>query len=75
MGDGADDALDMAINEMIEDSYDLTWREGFSRHYRIPKKVCRYCGKGGLHWEIKEKGWRLCNNGNEPHECLLYKRG
>jgi hypothetical protein len=31
--------------------------------------TCKYCGEDYLHWEDTEKGWRLYNEHDEPHEC------
>ena len=74
MGDMADYYLDLAIDEMIEDSYDLTWR-GEDPPLGSPptKKTCRYCGERGLHWLSKDGiNWRLVNDGKELHRCLMY---
>ena len=30
---------------------------------------CRYCGKGGLHWEDDDGAWILCKSNGEIHKC------
>ena len=39
-------------------------------------KRCRYCGEGGLHWDLtNERRYRLANSSGVWHTCRAYPRG
>lgn len=33
-------------------------------------KICKYCRKGGFHWEELPEGWRLVSAKGEIHKCF-----
>lgn len=83
MGDFADmalsDAMDMddlrfdyLMGDMSDrDAYEhgiLDEWGGFGGSYIPQVKMCKYCGKGGLHWMMTKSGWRLAD-GSGVHSC------
>jgi len=34
---------------------------------------CKFCDEYPLYWEKIESGWRLFNEGGEPHTCEEFK--
>lgn len=89
MGMHADDYLNDTIDEEcvrldfiegrmnIIDAYDRgIVDEHGALHGPYPakfQKVCRFCGKGGLHWAMLDGKWRLYDNGH-VHVCSDYRR-
>lgn len=35
--------------------------------------ACKYCGKDGLYWSLRDNGrWRLVNDNDDLHTCIMH---
>jgi hypothetical protein len=39
-------------------------------YYKYTSKICKICGKTGLHWENIYNTWKLCDMRSHVHECI-----
>lgn len=62
MGDMADMLIEQGFEQWMDG-------EGYEDEPLAPSfKTCRYCGKGGFHWESHDDKWRLCDS-KGVHRC------
>ena len=68
MGDMADDLIDSMMDREDDERFagddidDIDYSE-------TPLRYCKYCKRGGLHWENGSNGWRLFDRLGEMHSC------
>lgn len=67
MGEMADFILDQYV-----DDYYGEW-ENYEPEQPLAVR-CKYCGRGGLHWEPVGNGWRLFTAKGKMHSCKQYKK-
>lgn len=64
MGDGADDAFELALQHEFE--YESN-PELYVRPHIL--KTCRKCGEQNLHWEKTNGVWQLYKTDGTAHQC------
>lgn len=80
MGDMADMAYELGLNQMMDDGYGIGYEPGFTNAYfsgignSVRFVTCRYCHTYLLRWSRTENGWRMINEAGDIHSCKEYRK-